>query len=260
MIDKRTLNRQTVIYIMISVIVCSTDPAKFSTVKGMYAAALGNEPWELIGIHDAPSLAEGFSRGISQSRGEWVVLSHDDIEIMNPQFPQRLAGHLATYDIIGVAGTSRLVNGLWVSGGPPYTFGQVAIPWEGKILVNIYGMPRRVMGGIQAMDGLFLAARRDVFSKISFDPVTFDGFHLYDLDFTFNAYCSGLKLAVVGDINILHLSRGQFADSWKHYAERFHKKWAGQLAGLTERPCKWTCVSVQNRAEALEVMNPTYWD
>jgi hypothetical protein len=36
---------------------------------------------EIIGIHDARSLADGYNRGIAQSRGEHIILSHDDIEI-----------------------------------------------------------------------------------------------------------------------------------------------------------------------------------
>ena len=38
---------------------------------------------------------------------------------------------------------------------------------------------------VQALDGLFMAARRSVIERVSFDPVTFDGFHGYDLDFSY---------------------------------------------------------------------------
>ena len=36
--------------------------------------------------------------------------------------------------------------------------------------------------------------------------VTFDGFHHYDLDFSYSAYRAGFRLAVVNDICIYHAS------------------------------------------------------
>ena len=70
------------------------------------ASAFAAEPWEMIQIHDAASLAEGYARGVARSRGEILLFSHDDVEILNPQhFVKRLRGHLANYDLIGVAGT-----------------------------------------------------------------------------------------------------------------------------------------------------------
>src|SRR5215469_13273021 len=96
---------------MISVVTCSIDPAKFSTLKASYAAALGDEPWELIGVHDARSNAEAYNRTIPHVRGDIVVFCHDDIEILSKDFPKRLKGHLANFDIVGVAGTSRVVYG-----------------------------------------------------------------------------------------------------------------------------------------------------
>jgi GT2 family glycosyltransferase len=245
---------------MISVIICSIDPQRFAAVKSVYTAALGQEPWELIGIHDAKSLADGYTRGIAASKGENLILSHDDIEILSPDFSGRLKCHLEKYDLIGVAGTSRLAAPDWGSSGPPFTFGQVAhFNENGTISVNIFGTPRRAVGGIQAMDGLFLAVRRSVFSTVMFDAQEFDGFHLYDLDFTYAAYRAGCKLAVVNDINLLHASHGSYSEAWIRYAERFERKW---LEGV-ERPTRrfnLSVVNVPTRAEAAERMVPPYWD
>src|SRR5208283_2174656 len=75
---------------MISVIVCSIDQAKSEAIAAHYRSLMGDEPFEWLLIRDARSLAEGYNRAIAQSRGELLVLSHDDIEILTPAFVPRL--------------------------------------------------------------------------------------------------------------------------------------------------------------------------
>lgn len=245
---------------MISLIICSIDPARFTAVEAMYRAAFGDEPWEMIDIHDAKSLAEGYNRGVARSRGDILVFSHDDIEILNPEFPKRLKGHLSRFDLVGVVGTSRLVKARWITAGPPYIFGQVChFQPDGRIGVSIYGAPRPAVGGIQALDGVFLAARRSLLDKVSFDAVTFDNFHLYDLDFSFSAYRAGFQLAVANDINILHYSAGSFDHVWTEYAKRFEVKWRSHLHPMPVTQHQWSGLIARSREHAMEVMNPAYW-
>ena len=66
----------------ISVVICSIDARKFERVSENYRMLFAGRDIEIIGIHDARSLAEGYTRGIAQSRGARVILSHDDIEIL----------------------------------------------------------------------------------------------------------------------------------------------------------------------------------
>jgi Glycosyltransferase like family len=245
---------------MFSVITCSIDAKRFAGVKEMYERNFKDQDWELIRIDDAKSLAEGYTRGLAKSRGDQLIFSHDDIDIFSPDLPQRLKTHLSNFDVIGLAGTSRLIGPDWIWAGPPYIFGQVCSPHPtGRISVNIMGAPRPVVGNIQAIDGLFMAARRSVFSKISFDAATFDGFFLYDLDFSYRAYSSGLKVAVANDICALHASPGNFGETWNVYAEKFHLKWLNNRTRMKRRPFAGTVVVVADRAEAMEVMTPAYW-
>src|SRR2546423_736428 len=111
---------------MISVIICSIDRAKFDCVTAMYYRLIPQV--QVIGIHDAPSLAEGYNRGIAQSSGDLLILSHDDIEIVNQDFHARLISHLNKFDLVGVAGTTKLIAPGWMGAGPPHIFGQVVHP------------------------------------------------------------------------------------------------------------------------------------
>jgi Glycosyltransferase like family len=243
---------------MISIIICSIDDARFAAVSENFAVLLKDEPYELIRITDARSICEGYTRGIAQSRGEHLIFCHDDIEILNHDFSARLKEHLGQFDLVGVAGTNRLIRGEWVAAGPPYIFGQVAQkhPQEGFV-VRIFGAPARSVGDIQAMDGLFIAARRTVVEKILFDALTFDGFHHYDLDFSFAAHLAGFRLGIANDIHIIHGSWGSQDQNWQTYARRFDQKYAGRLNPMPPRRFYFAWVHVRTKQEVLEIMNST---
>lgn len=252
---------------MISIVICSADDAKFAGVASMYKRVLGAEAYEIIRIPDAKSMCEGYNWGLRHCRGEYIVFSHDDVEVLGPNFPAVLIGHLQRLDVIGVAGTDRLVGAAWTSSGPPHIFGQVASPspppatgWT----VQIYGgVAARATDGIQALDGLFIAARREVAERVSFDEATFTGFHLYDIDFSFRAHLAGHRVAVVNDIPMIHQSRGRYdEDAWGRAAEAFKRKHAARLDGKALRPVRfeWTRVQVNTREEILRVMTPRWID
>ena len=108
---------------MISVVFCSVDPARAAAIERHYERLLGDEPSEIVAIRDARSLAEGYNRGVARSSGDIVVLSHDDIEFLDPApWLGTLKRHLADADVVGIAGTTKVVYGSWARAGPPYTF------------------------------------------------------------------------------------------------------------------------------------------
>jgi len=247
---------------MLSIITCTANPARASSIKAQWASLLGPEPFELLLIDDARSLTEGYNRGFAQSRGDVLIFAHDNVEILTADFVPRLRKHLESYDVVGVAGTTRLSNGCWAVAGPPYIFGKVAnIITQSLYHVTFYGSPPSpAVGGIHALDGLFMACKREVVEAVQFDERTFDGFHLGDADFTFAAYLAGFRLAVCNDISILHDSPGSFDESsfdekWSHYNTLFGAKYEGKLLPLRIRKgCQWAAVEVETKAEVLEVM------
>lgn len=217
----------------ISVIICSIDAGKFARISEHYAQRLAAYEHEIIGIHDASSLAEGYNRGMAQSRGDILIFSHDDLLILDPAFAEKIVDRLQTYDLLGFAGTSKLITATWFGAGQPHLHGAIghAKPGQRQLALNIYGAAAwPVVGDIQAIDGFCMIARRPLAETWPFDAATFDGFHLYDLDFSYAAYLAGHRLGVCCDIPILHESAGNFADQHLYYAERFVLKYAGQLA------------------------------
>jgi hypothetical protein len=211
----------------VSIVVCSIDAAKLARMQASFGAALAGRDHEFIVIRDARSLAEAYTRGLALCRHEWVVFSHDDVELASERPFDAIAAALRESDVVGVAG-SRLVSGpavMWA--GHPHVHGWVAHPAKDAATAwdaSFYSLEGGPLRGMQALDGLLFATRREVVRRVGFDAHTFDGFHFYDLDFTYRAYLQGLRLAVTTDAIAIHASAGHFGEAWKRYAERFGAK------------------------------------
>jgi hypothetical protein len=207
------------------VIACSIHPGKLAALRSHLEQQLAGAPWELVHIGDARSLAEGYRRGIARSRGEMLVLCHDDIELLCNGLHARLAIHLERFDLVGAAGTHALSGAAWIWGGLPVNDGWVAHPTpRGTWLACLYGPNPAPVGGAQALDGAFLAARRSLFERVTFDEATFDGFHFYDLDLSYRAHRAGCAVGIAHDLQLAHHSSGQFGADYARYARRFLDK------------------------------------
>jgi len=222
---------------LISIIICSINPRNYEAITAHYARLLAGERYEIIGIHDARSLCEAYNRGARRAAGDIIIFSHDDIEILTPDFALRLKHHLAGHHVVGACGTSRLVNGHWMSACWPFMHGLVAHHYPddfsdrdkaGKYRVMVLDTSAEDASGLmQALDGMFIAARREVVERCPFDEERFDGFHLYDLDFTFSAYLAGFDVAVFRDITMVHYTYAStpgYLDDFDRYRARFEEK------------------------------------
>ena len=241
---------------MISIIICSIENNKLKAVSDNYGKLLNGHRFEIIHIGDAQSLAEAYNRGVERSTGDIIIFSHDDIEILSEDFALRLQNRLRSFDLIGVAGTSRVLNGSWFTAGQPAIFGHVLqpIPNQPGLRYDMFDQFASVCGGIQALDGLFFATRRDIVDAIKFDSTTFDGFHGYDVDFSYRVYLAGFRLAVCNDILIYHQSTGTRDDKWIKYVEAFNRKFASRLTSFYKPgpPNLWQ-IQVQTKIEALRM-------
>ena len=214
----------------VSVLICSASPERSARAEAMYHRLLAQVPHEIVVIRDARSLAEGYNRALAQARHEVVLLAHDDVDILSPDFAARLLRAISRHDLVGVAGTRKLVGGAWHFAGHPHLAGQVGMPaGDGGYVVTLYEVAQRETKGLQALDGVLLAARRDTALRIGFDQATFDGWHLYDLDFSLRAAQQGLDCASCNDILVVHDSQGSYDEHWLEYSQRFLLKHQSSL-------------------------------
>jgi len=223
----------------ISFVICSIDAAKFASVSATIALRFAAVEHEVIRIDDARSLCEGYARGFARARGAAIVFCHDDIELLAPDAAARLATHLARFDLVGVAGTTRVTGPAVFWSGHPHIHGWVTHRLPGETdyepSFSSFAGAASAVGGIEAIDGVLMACRRDAVREVGFDADTFDGFHLYDLDFSYRAHRAGLRLGVACDLGVVHASKGRFDEAWARYADRFRAKYP-TLTGVRGAP------------------------
>ena len=236
----------------VSIVICSNRDEKFRRIASQYEDLLGTHPHEIIRITDAASLCSGYARGFHQSAGALVVFSHDDIDILDPDFLPHLKRGMAGVDVLGVAGTTRLTGPAYAWGGRASVHGWLfhQSP-DGRYDAAIFDHEAGLATDIVALDGA--CARRKVVEGVGFDSATFDGFHLYDIDFSYRAHLAGFRIGVTHDIVIAHESAGNFNETWKIYADRFMAKFPA-LRG--ERiPVGLTRASFANREDAMDFVD-----
>jgi GT2 family glycosyltransferase len=218
---------------VLSFVLCSVDAAKYAGATRSLARAMAGAAHEFVGVHDARSLCEGWTRGLARARGDPVVFCHDDIAVHAPRLREVLDGHFARADVVGVVGTRACVGMDWSEAGIDDAEGAVVEDRGDGPRFRFYGADADDAGGvpaIQALDGLFVAARRDAAEAVGFDGDTFDGWHGYDADFTFRAHLAGWRVRVALDIPIVHYSRGVPDAARLRYHLRFADKHRASLA------------------------------
>ena len=182
------------------------------------------------------------------------MFSHDDIEIASPNLSSMLTRHLSTSDVVGIAGTSRLNSTGWFTNGWPCIHGLVVhrVRRRSRFHFECFA-PVTQDARLQAIDGVFMAATRQVCQAISFDQMTFDGFHFYDIDFSFRAYRAGFKLGIARDILIIHDSMGVLDAGWVHYSQRFVRKFQNVIDfGRRSRDLRFGLAKFSHKTELIE--------
>lgn len=222
-----------------SIIICSIEASKFARISESYRHIFREQDYEIIGIHDAQSLAEGYNRGIAKASGDILIFSHDDILFLDDSLPEKLAARLEEFDVLGFAGTSKVITGTWFAAGQPHIHGVIAHarPKQALMSLDVFGVEAwPVIPNIKAIDGLCMIAKREVAEAVGFDATTFDGFHLYDLDFSFSAWKAGYKLGVCCDIPLIHESAGNFDERHFQYKLAFGQKHLNALEAGESHP------------------------
>lgn len=210
-----------------SIIVCSVDQHRFDALSASLARAFGACPYEVIRIAGARSMCEGYNQGLRRSRGSRLIFCHDDIELLSDDFVARLQRHYTRFDVFGVAGTTRLIDGAWAIAGKPFIHGSIVQPRPNAAAgceLHLFSYERKAVSGAQALDGVLIAAGRSAVDRLGWDETHIPGFHLYDIDFSFRAHLAGLRVGIATDLLIHHASLGSHDQAWKQAALDFYRR------------------------------------
>jgi hypothetical protein len=117
------------------------------------------------------------------------------------------------------------------------------VPRQQVFNLSVFGVFAPITGGIQALDGFFMAARANNCQR--FNEEVCEGFHMYDIDWSFRAYRAGLKVAVANDLFLGHASVGGYGDpKWKIAADKWLSKYGDLLAKPTRTQGQYSLLSM----------------
>ena len=164
-----------------------------------------------------------------QEKYDTVILMHDDVQVDDFAWPDKLQEAFEEYDVVGLAGAKQVEikqPALWhlMSKQEDWS-GAVAHPANDKqIFVTNFGpTPQRCL----VLDGLFLAVKvNSLTPDIKFDENLPAIAHHYDLDFCLQANKHKLKLTT-WPIWAIHRSPGlehpaqDFVDSEKYFLDKW---------------------------------------
>lgn len=184
-----------------------------------------------ITFQNTRGLPEVYNEAInSGADDEILVFIHDDVWIDDYWFTKRIEEGLRLFDVIGVAGNTRLPDEhvAWAFKNPsmewdhPHLSGRVAHGNSPFGTISVFGdAPKEC----NLLDGLFLAAKCSTLKK---NHIRFDEnfqWHFYDLDFCRSASAAGLKLAT-WPITLTHTSGGSFgSQSWQSALRQYKQKY-----------------------------------
>jgi hypothetical protein len=151
-------------------------------------------------------MCAGYNQGAVQTTSPWLIFCHDDIEILKSG--HSLAREWDEWDVLGVCGTNRLIAPNWYDSDPNHLLGSVIAPvgTTGNVEHQIFGLTMQGIMPAQALDGIFIGCRREVWEALKFDE-SLTGFTGYDIDFSYRAYLGGYRVGVITDLFLFHASQ-----------------------------------------------------
>ena len=218
---------------MISIVICSRTPVITEALQNNIEASIGCAH-EIIVIDNSQneySIFSAYNKGVELSQYAIICFMHDDIVFHTQNWGNKVVEKFTAEKLgaIGVAGSPYypLIAGPWWSGG--LVTKNIIQPGNTKPDYLAYQEPVKDQLPVLVLDGVWICIRKSLFNTIRFDEKRLKGFHLYDVDISFQVHTQGYELASVYDIVIQHASNGVMNQNWMENCLAVQKKWANQL-------------------------------
>lgn len=188
---------------------------------------LAPEDVVLTSTGDARGVAAVYNDFIREARSrpgcEALVLLHDDVEVVDPNFRAKALAAVSEEDVgvVGVVGGAGLSSADWW--GARRRAGRL-FETRGAIEAGV------TRADVDVVDGLLLLVAPRAFRTLRFDEAACPRFHGYDVDFCLQARASGLRV-VVRPIELLHRTKGGYGDrdAFTQSAQAISAKWPGWI-------------------------------
>lgn len=212
-------------------IICTRDK-KLGEVTSALVHTLSSYGVEVKLLVNQQSIFSAYKKGMDScdaKEKDIIICCHDDLKLLATKSQFMMAISKCVHQevgFIGPAGTANLGEDAvwwnhdrWQAGHHRGSVNHYSTE-DDKVNVTNYGSHGKVV----ALDGLFLAARKEVWEKVGVKkPDYFEGdWDFYDIHYTTTCHGLGYKNYAV-PINMIHQSKGELVgrDSWHKNRESF---------------------------------------
>jgi glycosyltransferase involved in cell wall biosynthesis len=208
---------------MISVIYCTRQTKPEHKEHLIKTSGLHKHIEVIEIINNGESLTKAYNRGLKQAKNDIVVFCHDDLTMKTKQWGNKLIKLFENnpeFGIIGVAGSKNLPeSGQWWA-NPQKMYGRVEHTHEGKSWLSAYSDDLgQTLEEVVVCDGVWFAIDKRRISQTFNESV--EGFHFYDVTFSFENHLAGTKVGITTLIRINHQSIGATNDAWEENRIKF---------------------------------------
>jgi glycosyltransferase involved in cell wall biosynthesis len=219
---------------MISVIVnAKNPPAQSIQERNIYKTAGCECEYIMFDYTQNANLAAVYNHAATIAKGDILVFIRDDVYFMKMNWGQILEAKYTNdpwLGVVGVAGSQYLYPNKpsLTAAGRPFIKGRVVHHLQnGDFFAVVYSQENGDFE-VVAVDGVFMAVKRELFATCQFDATNFNTEHFYDLDFCMQARHTN-RILVSTDIVIKRRSQAVFDKDWSAYGSIFLEKWAQEL-------------------------------
>ncbi len=222
---------------MFSILICSANVSYLERLKINIGETAGNE-YELL-VWDNQSqpkpITEVYNLLAARARFPYWCFIHEDIRFETKNWTENLKNAFDLHPetgLIGIAGAkykSKTPSG-WATGVPDFDFCNIFHKDKKGKTIHLYSNPTQsVLEPVVNVDGVFMAIRREVWQDAQFNEKLLRGFHLYDIDFSFQVI-KKWQAAVIFNIDILHFTEGgNFGNEWVEHTLAWHQRFSEAL-------------------------------
>ena len=225
---------------MISIVICSRAKTIGAVLSENIKDTIGCE-YELIVVDNSQnqySIFKAYNLGIEKSKGDFLCFAHDDILfhtegwglLVLDVFEQNKK--LGLLGIAGAKTKTKMPSAWWDCPEADKLLYIKQHLRNGNIEDWKKGFINRNIEKVVVIDGVFMIARRN--DKFSFHE-SFEGFHCYDLNISFEYIKLGYEIMVSNLILVEHFSLGKLDKNWYYPTLQMHKLYSNLLPLKVEK-------------------------
>lgn len=242
---------------MISVIVCSIDPAKAAKLRENIAQTIG-VPFEFR-VFDNREARKGicavYNACVREARYEQLCFVHEDVRFRTIDWGDIVLQRLTQprCGVVGFAGGTMKLRSItgWCLDERDARTAYTQPDAAGRMIRHDDNPAGEDFSRVVCLDGFCLFTSRKVWESVYFDETLLSGFHGYDLDFTLATSCKHENW-VCHTLQVEHLSAGAYSHAWRRALEVCHAKWHDRLPIFAgPAPSKKVIEALEYRAKML---------